>query len=122
MLVILFRSKLTQAAGANYDATNSEMESLVKDNPGFIRVKSYSAGDGERLTLVWWRDEESLRQWRELARHREAQNTGRKLWYRYYEMEVATITRSRSFEGPSNDTEEDQVAGKVCSPPVRSMS
>jgi len=97
MIVILFRSKLTSAAGADYDAMNAELESLVKDNPGFIRATSYKSADGERLTVVWWRDEESLKEWRELARHRFAQQTGREKWYEYYDMEVATVTRTKSF-------------------------
>jgi heme-degrading monooxygenase HmoA len=96
-LVILFRSKLTAQAGEDYQAMNAEMETLVRQNPGFVDVKSYTAADGERLTVVWWRDEESLAEWRNLMRHREAQNTGRQKWYEYYEMDVAIITRSRSF-------------------------
>ena len=96
-LVILFRSKLTSQAGEDYQAMNAEMETLVRQNPGFVDVKSYTATDGERLTVVWWRDEESLAEWRNQMRHREAQNTGRQKWYEYYDMDVATIARSRSF-------------------------
>ena len=98
MLIILFRSKLTAQAGEDYQDTNAEMESLVRQNPGFIDVKSYKSEDGERLTVVWWKDKESLREWRELASHREAQSTGREKWYQYYEMEVATVERTSSFE------------------------
>ena len=104
MEIILFRSKLTNEAGADYDAMNAELESLVQGNPGFIRAKSYSAADGERLTVVWWRDQESLLEWRNLARHREAQNTGRSRWYRYYEMEVATVSRTKSFDRENANT------------------
>jgi len=96
-LVILFRSKLTAKAGDDYQAMNAEMETLVRQNPGFIDVKSYTGADGERLTVVWWRDEESLAQWKNQLRHREAQNIGRQKWYEYYDMDVATIIRSRSF-------------------------
>lgn len=97
MLIIIFRSKLTAQAGEDYQAMNAEMESLVRQNPGFIDVKSYKSEDGERLTVVWWRDEESLREWRNLMRHREAQKTGRAKWYEYYEMEVASVVRTSSF-------------------------
>jgi heme-degrading monooxygenase HmoA len=96
-LIILFRSKLTDQAREDYQAMNAELEGLVRQNPGFVDVKSYTAADGERLTVVWWRDEESLAEWRNLMRHREAQNTGRQKWYEYYNVNVATITRSRSF-------------------------
>ncbi len=100
MLIILFRSKLTDEAGEDYQAMLAEMQTLVRQNPGFIDVKSYKAEDGERLTVVWWRDEESLREWRQQVRHREAQGTGRKKWYAYYKMEVAQVTRESSFARP----------------------
>jgi heme-degrading monooxygenase HmoA len=98
MLIILFRSKLTDQAGEDYQSMNAEMDALVRQNPGFIDAKAYTAEDGERLSVIWWRDEESLREWREQVRHREAQNTGRKKWYAYYKMEVASVTRETSFE------------------------
>ena len=97
MLIILFRSKLTDLAGTDYQAMNTELEALVRQNPGFIDVKGYTSEDGERLTVVWWRDEESLREWRELMRHRQARQTGRAKWYQYYEMEVASVIRTSSF-------------------------
>jgi heme-degrading monooxygenase HmoA len=96
-LIILFRSKLTPEAGDDYQSMDSELESLVRQNPGFIDVKSYTAKDGERLTVVWWRDEESLAQWRNLPRHREAQETGRQKWYEYYKLDVASVVRRKDF-------------------------
>ena len=97
MIVILFRSKLTPAAGDDYIAMDAELETIVRQNPGFVDVKSFKAEDGERLTVVWFRDEESLRTWREQERHRVAQKTGREKWYEYYKLEVATITRTNDF-------------------------
>ncbi len=97
-IVILFRSKLTPEAGADYKSMDDELQVLVRQNPGFIEAKSFTAADGERLTLVWWRDEQSLADWRNLMRHREAQETGRQKWYQYYDIDVATITRSKRFE------------------------
>lgn len=98
MLVILFRSKLTPEAGDDYTSMNTEMERLVRDNPGFIEAKSYKSADGERLTIVWWKDEKSLKEWRNQAEHRVAQATGRKKWYEYYHMEVATVVRTSAFD------------------------
>jgi heme-degrading monooxygenase HmoA len=100
MMIILFRSKLTPEAGEDYQSMNAEMETLVRQNPGFIDVKSYKSEDGERLTVVWWRDEESLREWKQQMRHRQAQSTGRKKWYAYYKLEVANVMRESSFERP----------------------
>jgi heme-degrading monooxygenase HmoA len=61
MLIILFRSKLTPMAGDDYAVTNAELEQHVKVNPGFIEAKGFTTADGERLTVVWWRDRESLK-------------------------------------------------------------
>jgi heme-degrading monooxygenase HmoA len=98
VLIILFRSKLTGRAGDDYQTMNDEMQALVRQNPGFIDVKSHKAEDGERLTVVWWRDEESLREWRNQVRHRMAQKTGREKWYEYYKLEVASVIRESEFE------------------------
>lgn len=97
-IIILFRSKLTDQAGDDYRALDDELQVLVRQNPGFVDAKSFTAADGERLTLVWWRDEQSLADWRNLMRHREAQDIGRQKWYQYYDIDVATITRSKRFE------------------------
>ena len=100
MIVILFRSRLTAQAGADYAAMDAELRELIRENPGFVDVKSYRAEDGERLTVVRFRDEATLQQWRELERHRYAQRTGRERWYEYYDMEVATVTRESHFRKP----------------------
>jgi heme-degrading monooxygenase HmoA len=114
MQVILFRSKLTPEAGEDYNAMSAEMQSLVQENPGFVDVKYYKSEDGERLTVVWFKDKETLRAWRELPRHREAQSTGRKQWYEYYKMDVATVERTTAFERKSPASSaavEDQARG-----------
>lgn len=98
MLVILFRSRLTPAAGADYQSFDAELEGLVKQNPGYVSHKGYQAADGERLTLVWFKDEESLRAWRTLPRHAEAQRRGREAWYEHYTMDVAQVVRSSRFQ------------------------
>ena len=101
MIVILFRSKLTSAAGADYMRTSDALESYVKTKPGFIAVKSFTSEDGERLTVVWWKDRETLEDWRNDLRHVAAQNTGRERWYEYYKMEVADVVREKEFERAS---------------------
>jgi len=98
MIVILFRSRLTSRAGEDYAAMDARMMEKARAAPGFVDVKSYSAADGERLTVVRWKDAETLRVWREDAEHRHVQATGRRLWYEWYEMEVAEIVRETRFE------------------------
>jgi heme-degrading monooxygenase HmoA len=99
MIVVLFRSKLVPTASTDgYDDMAKEMDDLARTMPGFVDVQSFKAEDGERLTVVWWQNEETLRAWREQARHRVAQRTGRERWYEYYKMDVAEVIRTNNFE------------------------
>jgi heme-degrading monooxygenase HmoA len=111
MVLILFRSRLTEAAGADYAEMNAAMRRQAERFPGFVDLKSFTADDGERLTIVRWRDHDTLRAWREDPDHRAAQQLGRERWYEYYEIEVADLVRRRRFDrpeataGPTNRTD-----------------
>ncbi len=96
MVVVLFRSRLVDAP-EGYAEMSQEMEALARTMPGFIDVKSYCAEDGERLTVVRWESEETMRIWRENARHRVAQRLGRERWYQSYALEVAEVIREKAF-------------------------
>lgn len=98
MLVILFRSKLTAAAGDDYGKMAQAMAAHARTFKGFVDMKAFKADDGERLTMVWWEDEETLRAWATDAKHRAAQALGREKWYEYYKIEVAQVIRTNAFE------------------------
>ena len=100
MIVIVFRSRPAAAGGADYEAMAAELDALVKNQPGFVDAKTYAAADGEYVTIVHWEDEASLRAWRELPRHREAQQAARARWHDAYHIEVAGVIRSSVFERP----------------------
>ena len=97
MVIVLFRSRLTSAAGDDYAEMAAEMVSTAQGMPGFVDVKSYQAEDGERLTVVRWQDEETMRAWRQHPRHLIAQRLGREKWYETFHLEVATLVRASDF-------------------------
>ena len=98
MIVVLFRSRLTAQAGADYSEMAGEMLETAKTMPGFLDFKSFKADDGERISIVWWQDEETMAAWRAHARHLAAQKSGREKWYEYYKIEVAEVVRASAFE------------------------
>ena len=97
MVVTLFRSRLTAQAGDDYSVMSTEMLDRAKTYPGFVAMKSFKADDGERLTVVWWENDELQTAWRQDERHREAQKKGRERWYHYYHLEVAQVLREHQF-------------------------
>jgi heme-degrading monooxygenase HmoA len=100
MMLILFRSRLTAAAGDDYAAMDEAMTAHARTFAGYVGAKSFKAEDGERLTVVWWEDEATLEAWATDARHRRAQSMGREKWYEYYKMDVAKIVRVSEFARP----------------------
>src|SRR5262245_37396202 len=97
MVVILFRSKLTDLAGEDYAETQAQMKQHAETFEGFVDIKGYRAEDGERLTVVRWKDLETLERWRVDAKHVAAKRQGRARWYQYYNIEIANIVDSRAF-------------------------
>ena len=98
MMLILFRSKLTDIDREGYGKMAAAMDAHARSFDGFVDAKSFLAEDGERLTVVWWRDEASLKVWAADAKHRVAQERGRERWYEYYKMDVAEIVRVSNFD------------------------
>ena len=95
--MILFRSRMRADAGPGYPDMAAEMLASARAMPGFIDFKRYTADDGERLSVVKWESEETLRAWREHERHRLAQRLGREQWYSEYSIEVAEVVRDKSW-------------------------
>ena len=98
MIVVLFRSRLTPEAGDEYVATD---EAPHGKGAGCARVswtsRAFTAADGERLTIVWWKDLETLRDVARGSRASRGAGKGPTLWYRYYDMEVAEVVRQSRF-------------------------
>ncbi len=76
----------------------AEMLATAQDMPGFVEFKSFKADDGERVSLVYWQDHETMAAWRNHPRHRVAQANGRAKWYSTFRLEVADIARETRFE------------------------
>lgn len=54
--------------------------------------------DGVGLTVSYWRDEGSLKAWKQVAEHAAARRLGRQRWYDAYELRVARVERAYNFE------------------------
>ena len=100
MVIVLFRSRLTDAAGEDYATMATAMEVRARAMPGFVGFKTFRAEDGERLSVIHWESEDTLRAWADDERHRTAQHLGREKWYSSFQIEVAQVVRTYGFERP----------------------
>jgi heme-degrading monooxygenase HmoA len=80
-----------------YAATAERMLELAAEQPGYLGVES--AREGLGITVSYWRDLESIRQWKSHAEHREAQRAGRDRWYSNYKTRIALVERDYGKPG-----------------------
>ena len=81
-------------AGEYFDAAAALKDDLEKID-GFISVERFESlvTRGKYLSLSFWRDEEAVRNWRNLDGHRKAQRKGRGGAFADYRLRVASVLR-----------------------------
>ncbi|MFD0331560.1 antibiotic biosynthesis monooxygenase family protein [Streptacidiphilus monticola] len=76
------------------------MDRLVRQQPGFLGMDSARDGDGFGITVGYFRDEESIRQWLVQPDHAGARDRGRAEWYHHYSVHVAKVERAYRWDRP----------------------
>ena len=97
MILTVFRSRLNEAFGAEYDHHVQVTSALAEQMPGFIGHKMFVAPDGERVTLVEFDSIESQRAWSLSPEHRAAAIAGRRGFYSEYRIQICTVERDSQF-------------------------
>ena len=96
--VIIFRSRLRADADlAERAAAGARMYELVTAMPGFVSVKTFTADDGEALTLCEFESEQTLLAWRDHPEHRAVQERGREEFFSEYHMDICESRRAYRF-------------------------
>ena len=89
---VIFTS-LRTSGDDGYSEMADRMEELARQQPGFLGLESARGADGLGITVSYWKDEESIRQWKAQGEHRVAQAHGRQKWYADYFLRVAKVER-----------------------------
>jgi len=97
MILTVFRSRLRPEAQDEYMQWAMRMSELARTMPGYISHKSFTAADGERVTLAEFDTEEHMRAWSVHPEHVEAKKKGRALFYSEYDIKVCTVDRTHTF-------------------------
>jgi heme-degrading monooxygenase HmoA len=96
-VVTVFRNRLRADAADEYGALSPHILELARSMPGFVDAKTFSAADGERVTVVTFADRPSHDAWRDHPEHRDAQRRGIAEFYADYSIQVADVTYSHRF-------------------------
>jgi heme-degrading monooxygenase HmoA len=95
---VIITSTLSGADPEGYTAMNKRMAELGRAQPGYLGRESMVAPDGSDLTVLYYRDAESVTAWKQHPEHLEAQRLGKERWYSRYHIEVAKVERAYGFE------------------------
>jgi heme-degrading monooxygenase HmoA len=106
MLVTIFRNRLLPGNQAEYYDSAEQMSEIARSMPGYVSHKTFTAEDGERVTIAEFADEESQRRWATEMRHVEAKKRGRAAFYAEYKVQVCEVKRESAFKAETQAKQE----------------
>lgn len=81
------------ASHDEYGKLGERMYNIVSGLPGFISVKSFTADDGEQLTVFRFASEEALEAWRTHPEHVETMRRGHAEFYASGFLQICKVIR-----------------------------
>jgi heme-degrading monooxygenase HmoA len=97
MVITIFRSRLRPEHRHEYEPVAERMDELARAMPGFVSIKTFTAEDGERVSVVEFASEEAQAAWRDHPEHRRAQRLGRERFYSDFTIQVCRVERQARF-------------------------
>lgn len=80
----------------NYTEMALKMETLAKQQPGFLGVDSARNEIG--ITVSYWESLEAIANWKQNLDHLDAQFLGRQKWYENYVVRIAKVEKEYRFD------------------------
>ena len=92
---VIFTSVRTESDNG-YAAMADKMMELAKSQSGFLGVES--AREQLGITVSYWKDLESIQNWKDNLEHKVAQRKGNEAWYRQFTTRISKVERDYSFD------------------------
>jgi heme-degrading monooxygenase HmoA len=87
---VIFTSTRTEGDNG-YGKMADRMVELAEQQPGFLGIESAKEDVG--ITVSYWADLDSIKNWKANSEHLEAQKTGRKSWYDSFKVRISKVER-----------------------------
>jgi len=99
MIAVIFEVWPAEGRAGEYFDLAAALKGDLEKIDGFISVERFESlvTKGKYLSLSFWRDEDAVRAWRNLAGHRKAQARGRGSVFSDYRLRVAAVERDYGF-------------------------
>ncbi|HUW00380.1 MAG TPA: antibiotic biosynthesis monooxygenase [Gallionella sp.] len=100
MIAVIFEVWPIENRAKAYFDLAAELRPLLKEIDGFISIERFESltTKGKFLSLSFWRDEVSIRTWRNTEEHRKVQAIGRGSVFAAYRIRVASVVRDYGLD------------------------
>ena len=100
MIAVIFEFTPREGRFPDYMKVVDTLREDLAKAEGFISLERFESvtTKGRFLSLQFWRDEESVRKWRNLQKHREAQKKGRATIFKTYRLRIASVLRDYEMD------------------------
>jgi heme-degrading monooxygenase HmoA len=111
MIAVIFEFTPKDGRFADYKALAEGLADDVRNADGFLSIERFESisNKGKFVSLSFWRDEEAVRKWRTLQKHREAQRQGRGSIFASYRLRVAQVMRDYSMDERSQTPKDSRI-------------
>ena len=91
---VIFTSTRTDG-DRGYSKMAERMVELAAQQDGFLGIESAKEDIG--ITVSYWTDLESIKNWKNNAEHLSAQKKGKTDWYKSFKVRIAKVERDYEF-------------------------
>lgn len=95
MIAVIFEFTAAEGRFPDYKALAEGLSEELRKLDGFISIERFQSVTSANnfVSISFWRDEEAIRKWRNLQKHREAQAKGRRGIFSSYRLRVCNVIR-----------------------------
>jgi heme-degrading monooxygenase HmoA len=95
MIAVIFEVIPKEGQKDEYFKIAQVLQPALEKMNGFISIERFQSFNdpGKVLSLSFWKDEESIQQWRGVEMHRWAQSKGRESIFKDYHLRIAVVSR-----------------------------
>ena len=106
MIAVIFEVKIQAGKQDEYLQIDEKLREHLVNIDGFISIERFASlsEEGKLCSLSFWKDEASVKQWREFDMHRLAQEKGKAGIFADFRIRVAEVVRDYGM----NDRQEAQ--------------
>ncbi len=100
MIAVIFEVEPHDDCKGAYFDMAADLKPLLEDIDGFLSIERFQslANPEKILSLSFWRDEQAVQAWRNVEKHRQAQNAGRHGLFRGYRLRIAEVMRDYGMD------------------------